>query len=462
MLLDLNKSVSVELLVAGVCNLNCNYCYIPKNEHLPKIHKKVLDKIKSGTYLNEIKELYGDNLEVISHWGTEPTLTLSEFKDFYKQVVKEFPKLERISLSSNFMTDSDIISDFIINFPQTDKVLRFDIQCSLDGPPEITDNNRLKGSTDKIYQNLKKFVYTLNVNSEKFKNCVQLMFKSTIDSKTIKYLSEYENLKKYYEFFNGLILELKEANFNKKILIIGESCCPTIVVPGRYTKQDGINAYNLIRNQKLLNKNKEFNIKIVGMYEGQFEFMMRHHNDMNIYTKHRYTGCSAGKSCLALDADKNIQSCHRSYFFSSLPKEDIKEFYKDNPYYLGFDLDREDLLKNCISNYENEDSRIKYFYYVAAGADFIKMKFNSVYVLIKELALSNQISKDFIYNDHMARLFSVFLTCTWGCYYDNILGTGSILLIPTTIIKIFGNGVFQEYYNDFYERQKNVERKRSM
>ena len=72
--------VASEIFAAGWCNLNCKYCYIPKTDFLKKIHKSILERIEDGTLLEELKNTYGENLTSISHWGTEPTLTVGKFK----------------------------------------------------------------------------------------------------------------------------------------------------------------------------------------------------------------------------------------------------------------------------------------------------------------------------------------------------------------------------------------------
>ena len=72
--------VAAELFSAGWCNLACKYCYIPKTDFLKGIHKSIINSIEDGTYIKDLKEMYGDKLESLAHWGTEPTLTVKKFK----------------------------------------------------------------------------------------------------------------------------------------------------------------------------------------------------------------------------------------------------------------------------------------------------------------------------------------------------------------------------------------------
>jgi hypothetical protein len=68
-------AVAVEMFSAGWCNLQCKYCYIPKTDFLRTVHKNIIEKIKNGSLLEEISKIFGEDLESLSHWGTEPTLT---------------------------------------------------------------------------------------------------------------------------------------------------------------------------------------------------------------------------------------------------------------------------------------------------------------------------------------------------------------------------------------------------
>src|SRR6056297_694264 len=131
----LKQAVAAELFSAAWCNLDCTYCYIPKhNEKIKEKHQTIIRELKEVYPLIErLKKIYGENLQILSHWGAEPSLTIEHFKDFYVQAVKEFPNLNTISFSSNFLQNTQKVADFIKEFPQ-DRKFEFDVQMSLDGP----------------------------------------------------------------------------------------------------------------------------------------------------------------------------------------------------------------------------------------------------------------------------------------------------------------------------------------
>jgi sulfatase maturation enzyme AslB (radical SAM superfamily) len=131
--------VATELFASGWCNLSCKYCYIPKTDFLKEIHKDIIQKIQDDRYIDTLIDMFGEDLEAISHWGTEPSLTVKLFKRFYEKADKAFPKLKTIKISSNFMTPPDNIFTWITEILPTSKELDVEIQVSCDGPPSITD-----------------------------------------------------------------------------------------------------------------------------------------------------------------------------------------------------------------------------------------------------------------------------------------------------------------------------------
>ena len=76
--------VALELFSAAWCNLDCTYCYIPKhNKFIVEKHKKIIEEvIEVVVIVDRIKKLYGNQLKVVSHWGTEPSLTIQHFGPF--------------------------------------------------------------------------------------------------------------------------------------------------------------------------------------------------------------------------------------------------------------------------------------------------------------------------------------------------------------------------------------------
>ena len=446
---NINWLVSAELFSAAKCNLRCKYCYIPKTGIVNEIHDKIISKIEDGSFLEQMKKVFGKNLECISHWGTEPTLTLNKFYPFYTEVLKEFPRFREVLLSSNFMTDPSIISDFIINFPKVEgRKISFEIQMSLDGPEWITDENRKGGSTKTISKNIVKFFE--NINNSNVDCNIFAHFKPTIDQNQIKELSNIDRMIDYYSFFDDLNRQLIEKNRNKKICFITE-CMPTVVVPGSYTTEDGINFHKLVLNQDKLSKSKKFKYAIPVMTF--YSHFLNTINAMRYTATRQFTyGCSAGRSLLALAEDNNIHCCHKT-FYSDIDEmiPEIKKHFKNSSYCVGYDQSRDDLYRKFVANI-NDDKNCSRLLYTSRGyTDFYKFKISMTYSLLMELADSGQISK--IYGDlehPIVELFTQFQRAR-GCYFDNVINSGSFNILSISTIRLLANGAFEEFYRKAFE-----------
>lgn len=435
--------VAAELFSAGWCNLACKYCYIPKTDFLKGIHKSIIESIEDGTYIKDLKEMYGDKLESLAHWGTEPTLTVKKFKKFYEEAEKAFPKLKEIKISSNFMTNPDNLLQWVTEVIPQNKKLDISIQVSLDGPPFITDKNRIGGSTKQIMKNCLEFTKALNKVGTHHK--VTMHVKPTFGEDDIETMSEFSKALTYYEFFDDFMTLWFETNKNKTVEIY-KGCDPTIVLPGTYITEDGINFYNLLLNQIELQKRSW---KTIATPESNYYWRWRgklfYYKEY--FTKQKMFTCSAGDSCFGLgDIPGTVHLCHQS-------------FYMDHPEYVGeakkYGLDPQtmdgiesgrvdDLTKNYIKQADDDFNMLKMIYKNRAYNDFTKHKISVSVALALELAHCGQINE--CYKDEkMAEMISLFVQTT-DCPLDNIAIAGSQLVSSASLLRLFGNGVFENIF----------------
>ena len=432
--------VAMELFSSGWCNLSCKYCYITKMDFLKEVHSGIIEKIKDGSYIKELKEVVGTDLEALSHWGTEPSLTVKLFKKFYEDAIIEFPKLKDIKLSSNFMTSPDNLFQFVTNIlPQT-KQLNVDLQVSCDGPPFITDKNRVGGSTQTIINNCLRLTEMLN--EVELKHKVSMHLKPTFGEDDIKLTSDYDKAKEYYLFFEDFMQKWTIANKNNRV-IISKIVDPTIVVPGTYCVEDGKNFYKLMVNQQELKK-----LKWNYILPPESNYYHRLSSKINFFreysTKQKMFTCSAGDSCFALgDVSGAFHMCHAF-------------FYLDHPEYMAGvkkDMGGDQLadaiscgrMKNvqdtCIFNVNDELQTIKALYRARAYNDFVTHKISTSTALTLELAYAGQISS--IYkNIEMAKMLS-YVVQTTECPLNCLIITGSILTPTASLLRLFGNGAFE-------------------
>lgn len=434
---------AVELFSSGWCNLACKYCYIPKTDFLKGIHKTIIERIKDGSYVDDILEIYGPDVEVIAHWGTEPTLTVTHFKKFYERVAEELPKFRKVKISSNFMTNPNNLVKWVTEIIPQQKPLGVDIQVSLDGPPFITDKNRIGGSTQKIIDNC--LAFTKEINKIGTIHNVQMHLKPTSGDDDILSLSDMSKTTEYYEFFDQFVTDWKEAN-NKNVVTIMPACDPTLVLPGSYTSQDGKNFYQLLLNQLELKKRKWRSIEppesnYYWRYKQKFYFYKE------IFTKQRMFTCSAGDSCFALgDIPGTTHICHQSFYMDHAAYYGEAEKYGlDHQTMEGIATGRTDTLKEYFITRKDEDKKtIRMMYLTRAYNDFLELKHSTTVAQILELADTGQINP--VYKDiPLAEQFSYFAQVL-DCPMDNTTITGSQLVGCSSLLRVFGNGVFENIF----------------
>jgi len=431
--------VASEIFAAGWCNLNCKYCYIPKTDFLKKIHKSILERIEDGTLLEELKNTYGENLTSISHWGTEPTLTVGKFKKFYSDAIEVFPKLEKVMLSSNFMTNPNNLIKFVTEILPTNKSLTVDIQVSLDGPPEITDNNRLGGASDIIMKNC--LTITKAIADAGTVHRVEMHLKPTISYEVLEFLADIKNLEYYYDFFDDFMLNWLQAG-NNKIRIV-RNCDPTVAIPHNYTQEDGINFYKIVLGQVEL-QNKKF--KAIEPpecnYYGRFLRILRFRREF--FTKQKMFTCSAGDSCMAIGDKKNsLHSCHRTFYADHDEYINAaKEHGLEDEIMIGLEKGTNDILvETNVVFTDDEYNLIRSLYTNRAYHDFSAHRISTYIAFIKELVDVSQIS-DCYKDESLAFLLGIILQ-TMECPMDNVVAHGSDVVPTLGILRLLGNGAFE-------------------
>ena len=447
--------VAVELFAAAWCNLDCKYCYIPKgNPFLIKKHKQIIEEIKQVTpVINRLKKIYGNDLEIISHWGSEPSLTISNFKDFYYEVLKQFPKFKMISFSSNFMQKSkvDDVIDFIKTFP-SDKKITFRIQLSLDGPKWITDENRRGGATEKIVENMIYFIKQLNITS--IPHQIRTHFKPTMSRFQYPKMIKNGEVLNYYTFFDNVITKMVNANKNRKV-VMSFNCDPTIVCPDDYITQDGINFNQMYENIQII-KNHNFNYvkPDFNYYHGFKKVVLLGHE---LFTKTKMFTCSAGDSQFGIS--EYLHPCHDTFY---LPYDEIVDSFEDDTDRIqsineiqnvksGRDYMTRNILCKKFSDLD-EKGVLDYVYLMRGFHDFFRLRLSNSIAVIKELAYANQISKCYMH-DEMAELLGAFTITRHSCPTGQMQYLASMNINHISYFRLFGNGLIENFLKKFIDEK---------
>lgn len=454
-----DRQVSGELLSSSVCNSACTYCFIPKvpslKEFLPRIRKKL-----GGEHIKDLKRLFGENLEALSLWGTEPMTTLPEWNEEVPKIIDAFPKLGKIFFSTNLFMDSQIIVDFIEHLPKGKEDLTLNIQISIDGPPEITDKNRGQGGTKKITEHFITLLQKLNdVDLGKLK--VEFVFKSTIDMSNVEwFLESPSRLYGYFFFFDMLIDQAAITSKNKNVIL--RLCgLPTISAPGFYTVEDGkklLEFFMILKDVERINNSRKIFLHLPGSlnhYIDGFERMLRYgseyHEKQTIFT------CSGGDSNFQLDCDDMVHICHRTLFYQSKEFVDslVWHEYGDNRAKSASRGMIKNAQKNWIIKNDGNQGEINRFLYITGnyhhfGQPKVDLNLSTIY----ELASSGQILPKYL-DKTEASWFAIFINNVISCPAENILSNGTIHLPPISQLRLYGNGAFDFIFKDAIKETRN-------
>jgi len=433
-----NRAVAAEIFTAGACNLDCHYCYIPKTEGMKSVHSEVVKKIKNKTYIDDLKKTFGQEMTVLSMWGTEPTLTLNDFAGILPNVFKEFKKLDGIAFSTNLITNIESIVNIVDTFPK-ERSIKLDVQVSLDGPDWITDENRGVGVTKKIVENFVKLAELFNKKTFSGHK-VFVKYKPTLNIEQITKMSnDRELMHEFFKFFDELSDKFIKANNNKSVKLIPASANITLVVPGKYTQNDGLNYSRFCENLQEYSINNNL-IHYSGNLNTYFHRLKRVIDfGKELFSKPAMFSCSGGDSQIAIGKKNDIHICHRSLFMNE-PKyleglNDIKSHDKSQKINIVRD--------NFIVDMNNEKDVNQFLYTTAGYHNFNNFRLSYTFAMIKEMADSGLIAKKYINNDELCKLLSIFINTAFSCPVNNILDTGSIHFHEAGLIKMFGNGAFE-------------------
>jgi sulfatase maturation enzyme AslB (radical SAM superfamily) len=445
-----DRTTAVEIVNAGKCNMNCAYCYIPKSEQMNKLHEEVVEYLESGKWLDDIEELYGDTLEVISPWGTEPTLTIDIFTKWMPQVLERFPNMKGLGFSSNFLRHPDCILRLVDTLP-TDREFELAIQYSLDGPVWITDVSRRKGSTERIKRNVKLFMQEM-CNRDLGMMRVKMNCKPTWNEDIVHMVGKDTSLlDDYLSFFNEFFGELDEVTSGGEIEH-NKVQAPFLGLPGQYLREHGVMwagiTKRLLEEQELHrteNKWPHLGRSFCG-YLPRLQRILDYGKEY--YSKPPMFTCSAGDSQYAVDHKGQLHGCHRTFYLND---DNYVDSIKDtnttnngNWDYEHYKHDRlNDIRANMMADIHDDDALHKFLYFNASHHYWIQNRVSIYSGLVKAMAMAGQINEMY-YEDNMARFVSEFMATAFNCNIEYHLTLGSMSLIPAGIIRLLCNGAFEE------------------
>jgi len=462
-----NKRATVfELINAGKCNLNCTYCYIPKTGAMNAMHDDIAEYLSSGAFIEDMHRTLGEELEAITLWGTEPTITLDLFTEKLPEIVERFPKLNHVGFSSNFISNTDSIVRLADALP-TGREFELKVQYSLDGPPYLNDETRgMKGVTNLIISNVLKFFADLNTLDLGDK-MIRTNCKITWDSPIIQMLgADRAKVGEIYDFFNGVhgdILSILEDRSNDdpfcptydkgvENISMNLGVCMTLGIPGHYTVDDG-KKLGIVFNEihRLYTTERD---RFPYVYGGFNKYVMDLCTMLDareeIFERPETFTCAAGDSEYGVDHKGYLHGCHRTFYLNddryvtSVKGDNERQNWdKEN-----FDSGKVDAVnKNVTAHVDDEYNKARLAYITGGFHYFPKHRHARSYSMIKLMAEAGQISKVYK-NESMARMFAYFMSKSFCCPFSDYVDYHNFRATALGLIRIMGNGAFEDMLDE--------------
>lgn len=433
---------SLTLYTTALCNLNCSYCYICKDNQnsLKKIDNDIKEDWENKNYLKRIQDQLSqqdrNSIQHISLWGGETLIGLPRFTPQFKEFLYYLPRFSSVDFSTNLTLTNSIkliedLIDEINNNYNGEKKFRLTIQISVDGPEELNDFNRGKGTTKKILENFNKLLKI----KKREKVFLEVTTKPTLSTDSFDLFQTEEDVYNYYNFFeqNFYNAYLKN-NVGIDSFFLG---VPNYAEPFDYSKEDGIRfakICELFESVSKQNSFKGFSNRSLLPYVSRYPISLNNLNREYTYS----CGGGCGKiiyDCCMIPKNK-FSVCHRSLFDSYVEyhnsatgdKIPENEFY-DN---CTFDLVQFIKLRNAINTIYSSPSKM-----IPIDTD----------QMIKLYALAGQIDKKYIYRENRIPVIN-FMAQVGMCLDANMKLNGSLFTQGFWWIKLFLNGAFDIFIRE--------------
>ena len=425
----------VVFYTSAVCNLNCRYCAIDKNQALVEIDKKLEESFKGDYYYDFCREVFPDpnQLERFETWGGEPFLYMDRTHYTLRKLFEYYPNFNRGFSSTNMLAPDfhGQLYRLMGVLGESRRRFEYSLQLSLDGPERVNDRNRGEGTTKRIRESLHKLFREIDDHLPE--NVVLTMhFKPTLDMETIRELDTPEKIIEYYKFFEEFYDDFYSVPHSKDVEIYPTK--PNTACPMPHTSEDGKVFANLVRMcREVEERNKT-------------EHFFKYFNaDITPYAStcvHGLDGCGGTcgtcKYVIGLLPDHMISGCHSAFvnvlskYKSYVHEHDHDAKVLDVNMYLR---DPNDFLYFSYDELAKREKQMECFYDPDTTA-----RLQAAATMIQLLAYSKQVSpkyRDVVEATKAANYIGI--ACA-GCVNDNRAVTGTITLPQIGILRLLLNG----------------------
>lgn len=442
-----DKLHSISVITSSICNLNCKFCYLHKNEAYKEYHKLLTQAWEDGSYVNNIVQCITKlghkttEVEEINFWGGETLIQLDKINKNVKEFYHYFPNLNEWHMSTNWVIDIDKFFELLLEIEKyTNTSTKMVIQISIDGPPgEISDVGH--NGWEFYQQNFEKFLNLMN-NHRFNKVNVFFHFKSTLSKELyIKSFSSKEGILSYMKYMVNFITNLEQKCISRSVNFREKFTIPSLARPHIYSKEEGEQLRNIMYLWESVAS--EFNEKIPFMF-GMTEFNMdRYFTDNNIE-------CGEMVDRYTINFDGTIVECsgvlidYYEPYRQELLKEGNIQLYEQS-------LVNAKHTFNPIHATQEEIEKWKWR--IEKGYRNNSLTYASLMSAVAyELLLSNQIPS-YYYDEEMLFKHLQSFQGSNGCSKENFQTTGSSFVTSVGNIREYFNGVMDYGYK---MREKSI------
>ena len=439
---------TVIVYPSSICNLNCRYCTIDKNPVLQSIDQKLATSFKGDYYFNRIKEYFPDRyqLESLETWGGEPFLHMERIDTLIHQLIEYYPYFNSMHSSTNFSFDSWIdkfmgLMNIYSDYPYRE--FKYRLQLSVDGPTEINDNNRGKGTTEKCLKNFDKLVQLIKDNKIPSNVSLLIYIKGTMDIEVINHLTSKENIIQYYQFLeDNYISKIKKIEINHpKIQMI--TTVPNMAVPCPATVKDGKTFAEVVRLCREIERENYAN-HYFQYYTDITPFIANHTCTACKSFKNDMTSCGSGRNMVGFLPDNLISVCHEGFTMLLSDYKDYATKREEENYTVNLNKFLE---MNPSALCLTDDEYIEYERKMSYLDNNSTSQYAIATTLIIALAMAKLIDSEYLNETRALYAAKYITTNTAFCVKANYATTGSFALEPPGLYILLLNGALK-YIDD--------------
>lgn len=430
-----NKQIGqLSILGSSICNLSCSYCYL-HNRDTQQFYKTLNEEIqegwKSGSYIENIRKVYekiGSDPTLTTRmeiWGGEPLIQIDNLLMHIEQLFELFPNVDFFMIPTNFAWPEYITEKIPKLLSLYDKTRlknenELHLQLSIDGFDGPILEFGHHADNKQYLKNLEVLIEGVSKLDLKNTTLVLDIHGTASGQNILKYLSTEKDIKAYLDgmhYLKDYASELCSKYKTDRVTYGQNPYYPLCASPENSTVAEGINYTIGVRLAEYVSyKENYLQDKFVHYYENF---------DHNMYNSGLFTAnhqCSeSGANALMILPNGTISECACSYVQNRSEYLNLLLENGQNEDYIASLMRKKYFFNPLTATPEEEE--FNDWYNLTGLRNTFSTQLNLSMGLCQELALSNQISREYL--DAELLLKHLHKECTpYSCTREQIRDTG--------------------------------------